>query len=243
MKRHGNWVIKVLLVVLAALWLGVVAASWSEAAEGSSGESDEYNFSWLDPDKKIYVLQNRRYTKAHKLNLSLSAGLGDTSAYRTSYSLSPRIGYYMTEHFGFEILYQMLSNKNNNTYNALHEQSPALAPNVLEIKNQLAALVTWAPWYAKINVFNWVLYFDWYFTGGLGTLSTNVIPGSTSSAATTKSFTGYYLGTGQMFHIDESWIVRLDFTNVFFKAPQSVTSGKEVFYNSTTFEIGVGLKL
>lgn len=239
MKRHGNWVIKVLLIVLAALWLGVVAASWSEAAEEIS---DEYNFSWLDPDKKIYVLQNRRYTKAHRLNLSLSAGLGDTSAYRSSISFSPRVGYYLSERFGFEILYQMISNKNNNTFDALNAQSPALKPNVIEIKNQLAALVTWAPWYAKINVFNWILYFDWYFTAGLGSLSANVIPGN-GSATTSKSYSGIYLGTGQMFHIDETWLVRLDFTNVFFKAPQQATTGKEIYYNSTTFEIGVGLKL
>lgn len=237
MKRHGNWVIKVLLIVLAALWLGVVAASWSEAAE----ESDEYNFSWLDPDKKIYVLQNRRYTKANRLTLSLSGGLGDSSAYRTSYSITPRIGYYFKENFGLEVMYQLLSNKTNNTYDALTAQYSGIAPNVIEIKNQVAALFTWAPWYAKINVFNSILYFDWFFTAGLGSLSVNEIPSTGTSVS--KSLTGYYLGTGQMFHIDENWTIRLDFTNVFFKAPQQATTGSEIWYNSTTFELGVGMKL
>jgi outer membrane beta-barrel protein len=149
----------------------------------------------------------------------------------------------MTERFGFEVMYQLFSNKSNNTNDALHAKIGTLGANVLEVKNQIAALVTWAPWYAKINVFNWILYFDWYFTGGIGSLSTNLIPSDVAANATSKTFTGYYLGTGQMFHLDENWIVRLDFTNVFFKAPQGVTTGKEVYYNSTTFEIGVGLKL
>ncbi len=56
MKRHGNWVLGLVVIVIAALWLGVVAVRTSAAAEPAS--EDSYDFSWLDPDKKIYVLQN-----------------------------------------------------------------------------------------------------------------------------------------------------------------------------------------
>lgn len=240
--------IKVVLVLLSTLWLGVVAASWSEAAEGdgSSSGDEAYNFSWLDPEKKIYVLQNRRYTKANRLLLSASVGLADTSAYRTSYSIDPRLAYYFSEQFGIEVFYQMISNKENNTAKSLN--STNVAPNVLQVKNQIGALLHWAPWYAKINVFNWILYFDWYFSGGIGTVGTEAFPGRVGNTTNTgtagqKSYTGYYLGTGHQYHLNENWIVRLDFTNVWFQAPKNAISDENTFYNSSTFEMGIGIRL
>lgn len=246
MKRHGNWVIKLILVVLSALWLSVVAASWSEAAEGDGASDEAYNFSWLDPEKKIYVLQNRRYTKANRVLMSINAGLADTSAYRTSYSIDPRLAYYFSEQFGIEVFYQMFSNKANNTFQAL--EGTNVLPNVLQVKSQIGALLHWAPWYAKINVFNTILYFDWYFSGGFGTVSTEAFPGrvgATANAGTagTKSYTGIYAGTGHQYHLNENWIVRLDFTNVWFKAPKNALSGEETYYNSSTFEVGLGVRL
>ena len=246
MKRHANWVIKVILVLLATLWLGVVAASWSEAAEEGVNADDEYNFSWLDPEKKIYVLQNRRFTKANKLLLSLGGGLAKTSPYRSSYAVDPRVAYYFTEQWGFEVMYQIFSNSPNNNYKAL--SGTGVTPNVLEVKNQLAALLHWAPWYAKINVFNSILYFDWYFSAGVGTVSTTATAGEINSVRNTgtpgnKSYTGMFFGTGHQFHVSEHFVVRLDFTNVWFKAPERAISGANANYTNSTFTLGVGLRL
>ena len=95
MKSHGNWRqtardwgFRVGLVVIAGLWLALVAGAWAEAAE--SRESDEYNFSWLDPDKKIYVLQNRKYLKSNRLLMSVMMGPGFNNAFRSIYSIDPR---------------------------------------------------------------------------------------------------------------------------------------------------------
>jgi outer membrane beta-barrel protein len=242
MKRHGNWVVKLFLVLMAALWLSVVAASWSDAAE--SGDTDnEYNFSWLDPDKKVSVLQNRKFRKAGRVLITANVGLANSSAYRKSYAIDPRLAYYMSEAFGIEVFYTSFSNKENDVAKSLATTS--VRPDVIAVKNQVGALLHWAPWYAKINVFNTVLYFDWYFTGGVGTMNADMIPGSasTSFAPTTKSMTAYYLGTGHLFHVTESFDVRLDFRNAWFQAPQRAVTGENVWFNSTTFTIGAGLKL
>lgn len=247
MKRHGNWVIKLLLVLMAALWLSVVAASWSEAASPGEETDGEYNFSWLDPDKKVSVLQNRKFRKANRVLLSLNIGLADTNAYRTSYVLDPRLAYYFSEAWGIEVFYSAFSNKKNTTYRSLESTGASARPDVIEIKNQVGVLLHWVPWYAKINVFNTVLYFDWYFTGGVGTMNADMIPGGASQAQgiaqTTKSLTGYHLGTGHLFHLSDNFDVRLDFRNTWFKAPERAVTGKETFFNSTTFQIGVGFRL
>ena len=47
---------------------GLSGAERAPAASGDGSNSDdEYNFNWLDPEKKIYVLQNRKYLKANRL--------------------------------------------------------------------------------------------------------------------------------------------------------------------------------
>ena len=108
--------VKLLLVLMAALWLSVVAASWSEAAEDPE---NEYNFSWLDPDKKVSVLQNRKYRKANRPMITLGLGFANSNAYRKSYVIDPRLAYYFNESWGIEIFYSMFSNKENDTAKAL----------------------------------------------------------------------------------------------------------------------------
>jgi outer membrane beta-barrel protein len=220
--------------------LSVVAASWSEAAEDPD---NEYNFSWLDPDKKVSVLQNRKFRKANRPMISLGLGLANTNAYRKSDVIDPRIAYYFNESWGMEVFYSMFSNKMNTT--ALALETTSVRPDVIEITSQVGALLQWVPWYAKINVFNTVLYFDWYFAGGAGTMNANMIPGSTSTgvAGTSKSLTAFYFGTGHIYHVTDSFIVRLDFMNAWFKAPQRAVTGPDTFFNSTTFEIGAGFRL
>jgi len=232
-------VVKLLLVLISALWLSVVAASWSEAAEE---QENEYNFSWLDPDKKVSVLQNRKFRKANRPLVSLGFGFANTNAYRKSTVIDPRLAYYMSESWGIEVFYSMFSNKKNTTAEAL--EATSIRPDVIEVKNQVGALVHWVPWYAKINVFNTVLYFDWYFSGGLGSMNADMLPGSsTTGVATTKSLTAYYLGTGHTYHVTENFVVRLDFTNAWFKAPARAVTGAETFFNSPTFTIGAGFRL
>ena len=54
----------------------------------STTSKAEYDFSWLDPDKKIYVIQNRKYLKAKRALVSVLGGLGLSNPYRTTYNVS-----------------------------------------------------------------------------------------------------------------------------------------------------------
>lgn len=245
MKRHGNSVIKLILVLMAGLWLSVVAASWSEAADEPESE---YNFSWLDPDKKVSVLQNRKFRKANRVLIGLNFGLADTNAYLKSYAVDPRLAYYFNESWGIEVFYSIFSNKKNATYESLESTGISARPDVIETKNQVGVLLHWVPWYAKINVFNTVLYFDWYFSGGVGTMNADMIPGGASygsgfTETVQKSMTAYYVGTGHQFHLSDHFDIRLDYRSAFFKAPQRAVTGKEMYFNSSTFQIGVGFRL
>lgn len=230
----------------------------SQSFAATTSVDDDYNFSWLDPDKKIYVLQNRRYRKTGAPMLFLLGGSSIGETYRTVYQLQPRFGVWFTEEMGIEAFYSARFNSLNNAYRALASAlDPSVAsvtksPYIREINSEFGLLFNWAPWYAKINVFNSVLYFDWYFSLGAGTMSSNIGPKTkddsvAGSSWTSESLFAVYVGTGQLFHLSEHWKIRLDVLGHFYSAkiyqgiPNTPTD-KAIFSNFGV-NLGIGYKL
>lgn len=255
LKKIG---IQLLVVGLALLWLSLIAATWIEDADAAESggnspgiytEDSEYNFSWLDPDKKIYVLQNRKYTKAYHPLLSVMGGVGFSNPYRNSYNLDMRLGIYISEAFGIEGFYTLTNNIENSTFKALQNASPSVWPAVRAVNGEGGLLVHWSPWYAKINVFNQILYFDWYFSGGAGILQDTLeLKKNTSQQPinSTENFTAFFLGTGHQYHLSRRFIVRLDFTAAFYNAliyGDPSISGETAWYSNLNFSLGLGFRL
>lgn len=258
MKSHG--ILKIVaLTGFAAAWLVFLALSWADAAtpenpspqmrapaSADSGEESEYNFNWLDPEKKIYVLQNRKYLKKDRAMVSVLAGPGISNAYRNTGALSGRLGYYFSEWLGLEAFHTMMSNSENKTFEQLRFATTNIVPVVREIRSQTGVVVNYVPWYAKINVFNSILYFDWYFSGGAGVLNSQLDRRTNASLSTDfvdQNFTSVFLGTGQMFHLSQHFTVRLDATGAFYRAPVYGTSGEKTWFSNYLFGFGFGVKL
>jgi outer membrane beta-barrel protein len=221
-------------------------AGVGRAPSSASSGDDEYNFNWLDPEKKIYVLQNRRYQKAGHLLLSAMVGPGFSNPYRTTYNLDPRVGYFLSESWGFEGFYTFTTNSENGTYGALRAASSSALPVVREIRSQYGANLIWVPWYAKINVFNKILYFDWYFTGGAGNIHSQLDTRASASSAPAyldQDLFSFFFGTGHIYHLSDMFQVRLDFTSAIYRAPVFGTSGENSWYSNYNFAIGLGLRI
>lgn len=241
-KKRQQWSARALLVLL---WL--VEGPVSFAAEDS-----EYNFSWLDPDKKIYVLQNRRYRKAETIEGYALGGVSMGDPYRTVIQVQPRLAYWLTESTGLEVFYSARFHSTNNTYRALKASIEAStnplqqSPQIREVTSQFGLLFNWAPWYSKINVFNSILHFDWYFSGGLGAMTTEI--GQRTREETfgsgwiRENLFAVYLGTGHLFHLDENWTARLDVLGHFFYARDEATLPKSL-YSNFAFNLGIGYRL
>lgn len=259
--RFRSSLLKIALVMISIVWLVIVAASWAESAErepasdsvSSSShvtpiedQSDEYNFNWLDPEKKIYVLQNRRYLKAAHWMPSLMGGVGLSNSYRSVLSVDPRLAYYFSEAFGLEGFYTFSFNSVNNTYKALQQTSPTTLPITREFKNEMGLMAQWVPWYAKINVFNKIIYFDWYFAGGAGELDTRLVSQANTTAPQTyvdQKLFALYAGTGHLYHLSSDLTVRIDFTGSFYKSPLQGNVGESTWFSSYNFEVGFGYRL
>ncbi len=236
--------------LLLALW-----CAWTPGV--SFADESEYNFSWLDPEKKVYVLQNRRYPKSQHASLSLLGGYGLGEIYRTVYSIQPRIGYWFNEEWGIEGFFSYRHHVQNGTYRAL-VNAPAVinatnqataTPMIREVNAQFGVLMNWAPWYAKINVFDTILYFDWYFSAGAGMLMTEVGPKSKTEAPSfwrSENLFAVFLGTGQLFHLSDMVDLRLDLLGHFYQADiygGLNGSNQPTLFSSFTFNAGIGFRL
>jgi outer membrane beta-barrel protein len=183
-------------------------------------DRDEYDFSWLDPEKKIYVVQNRKYTKKQRLEIALNGGLGIGEPYRDRNVFLPRAFFYFNESWGISFLSGFNYNRENETFKELKSVS-SVVPTVRDIKNFYGGSVVWLPFYAKINMFNKIFYVDWHFEAGLGQANTE-IDLNTNSLAQPRIDSSSHIygswGTGMKFFITRSFAARLDYLAVYYKA-------------------------
>jgi outer membrane beta-barrel protein len=241
-------------VLVAIVWLVLVASAWTrnaEAAERKESSSDEYSFSWLDKDKKIYVLQNRRYTKAGRLLLSASAGVGSSNPYRDVQYVEPRLAVFFSEAWGFEAFYSKSFNSSNAAFRALEAES--VQPFARDINSQAGALIHWVPWYAKINVFNKVLYFDWGFEAGISKLDATIRYKFGSDLTTDPvrqdddDKIALLLGTTQQFFLNHDWSIRLDVLGAIYRGTYKISgdaiSPDQVLFSNFQYGIGLGYRL
>ncbi len=255
--RSKTFTVGFLFVLLTVLWLILIGTSWSEAhastspnnsvsaSSGTDKTGEEYSFRWLDPEKKITVLQNRKYLKSERLFISASGGVATSSAFRTAFSFDPRLSFNFSEDWGFEAFYTMVFNRENSTFQALRQAANVL-PVVREIRAQYGAMIQYSPWYAKINVFNNILYFDWNFSAGAGLVHTALDTRATSSDSAQYVFVdrfAIFAATGQQFHLSHDICFRLDFTSAFYQAMVFGTSGAQVWWTNFTGGAGFGFRL
>jgi outer membrane beta-barrel protein len=217
-------------------------------AKGS--ESDVYDFSWLDPDKEIFVLQNRKFKKAQKFFGSAAGGMTTSGAFVDATSLQGRIGFFFTEQLGIEGIYSKNSGKENSTAQSVRNPGGVGSiPYRRIVEDYQGALFVWSPFYAKINTFNKIVYFDWSLALGYGKVNdrsnrdefNNGTAGVFSEAA--ESHNALMWGTGIKFYLTEHINVRLDFTAIHYKAQRAERNarvGEDSNYSN--FDLTAGLE-
>jgi outer membrane beta-barrel protein len=231
---------KLLLILMSLIMSSVVIAA----------EKSLYNFSWLDSDKEIYVLQNRKFRKQGSVYVGGTLGYNLSQDFLDAYGGTVRGGYFFTEDWGVELLFGKNSNTENDTAKGVKEQGTV--PFYRQIDTFMGAMIMWSPFYSKINTFNKVFYFDWMFGLGVGTITTkdnrNKFDPSAAnqSELTDESNIGALWNTGFRFYLNENWSLRLDLTGQSYKADKTKKSGttgpvskSSKLYNN--YDVGLGL--
>ncbi|MDO9180827.1 MAG: outer membrane beta-barrel domain-containing protein [Bacteriovorax sp.] len=212
-----------------------------------ASEKDIYEFSWLDPDKEVYVLQNRKFKKAGHLHVNAGAGITTSGAFVNSTAIQGRLGYFITEDFGFEGLYSKNSGKENDTAKGVRSSGPqgtGTTPFRRIVDNYVGVMALWSPFYSKINTFNKIVYMDWIFGLGYASLKEKnnklaFVSALYANQETLETHGGIMWEAGMKFYLDQSFSVRTDLTAVHFSTNNISTPGSSYKSNyDATLSLG-----
>src|SRR5690606_16916020 len=111
-----------------------------------AAEGDTYNFSWLDPDKEVYVLQSRKFRKNGRAYVNAGGGITTSGAFVSAKNIQGRAGYFFKEEWGFEFLYSMNSGSENETAKSVrNEGSSGSVPFRRIVDKYYGAMIMWSP--------------------------------------------------------------------------------------------------
>ncbi len=215
--------------------------------KSEASEKDVYDFSWLDPDKEVYVLQNRKFRKKENATIHFGGGITTSGAFINSTSLQARFNYFFGEELGVEFLYAKNYGKENEAALLAQTSGPqgtGTIPFRRITKNYTGAYVLWSPFYSKINTFNKIVYMDWIM--GLGVVSlaedNNKLAFRSASLRNTvssESHLGLSWQASMKFYVSEHWNIRADLTAGHFNVEKASGDGKTLFSNyDATLSLG-----
>lgn len=210
-----------------------------------AGEKSKYDFSWLDQDKEVYVLQNRKFRKDGNFHVSVLGGMTTSGAFTSANFVQGRLGYFFAEEWGVELLYSKNFSSENDTARAVYASSQVDA-FVRKAQNYYGGMMLWSPFYAKINTFNKIVYFDWIFGAGAASFtdennSNKINTTSNSNLPIEETNTGFMWEAGMRFYLSEMWSLRLNMTTVHYQATRAgrnSASEKTWFDN---YDLGAGI--
>ena len=118
-----------------------------------ASEQSLYNFLWLDPDKKVYVLQNKVYKKRATFYGSLGYLAGLKTTYQNTSGLQVALGAYFTEDWGIEFVLHSYKNEATEARKRLDNISDNAEAFLRNFEKKMGAMAIWSPFYGKINTF------------------------------------------------------------------------------------------
>jgi outer membrane beta-barrel protein len=229
--------ISILFLILISIPIVAVQNVWA-------GESDTYNFSWLDPDKEVYVLQNRRYRKANRLHIYAGGGKTLSGAFVDSTNIQGRVGYYFMEEFGFEGIFSKNAGKENTTAQNVRDNGSGTGSRPFRriVDSYYGAMFLWSPFYSKINTFNTIIYYDWIFGAGLGKLkeSNNTDEFQVSAGTfpdSVEEHSAILWNIGIKVFLGANVSARIDVMAVHYQAASPVVGATEKLWNDN-FDLG-----
>ncbi|MEK6773848.1 MAG: outer membrane beta-barrel domain-containing protein [Bdellovibrionota bacterium] len=173
----------------------------------SAGEFSE--LGGLAPFAEVSVIQKRFMPKTGRFQFFTGLSLTTNDPFYNTTGLAFKGSYFLTEAWGVELSYFMMSSSEARSTKELLEIQSIGTDSLAYTKNYLGLSILYVPIYGKMAMFNEkIIPFDFYF--GLGT-------GNTKTQA--KDGVGtLHVSTGQIFAVTKSFALRWDFSWNFFSA-------------------------
>lgn len=170
------------LVIVFALTAGVNAfaqgpkarATPPPAPEASVGQGDKLDVSdlekkyWAAKDTDFNVVQNRLYSKAGRLALTLNYGMYVGEPWSEGATYGGGLNYFFSERYGIEATYTQTDSSDNDSTQYIKANQGG-APDHNKMKDFYGVSFNWVPFYAKVSFLNSrIIYFDMSVSPGVG---------------------------------------------------------------------------
>ncbi len=212
-----------------------------------AGEKSLYDFIWLDPDKKVYVLQNKLFQKKYKVYFDLGYLSNESAKFQNTTGFQGRVGWYLAEEWGIEAIYNHYNSTNNDDFKSVQIVNDQV-PFIRRFNNQYGLLLIWSPFYGKINTFNRIYYFDWSFGAGISKVNAESNLKTFENSPTklildNETYTGALLKTNVKFHIKENLHLGIGYLSTLYNAPSPKNPKSDKLRTNTDFILSIGFSL
>ncbi len=228
--------LKITNLALATLFVALGSTTMAQTAPASGGSapapkedrgSDKLDLKkledkyWSAKDTDFTVVQNRTYTKANKVYLSLSYGPLVNDAYSYGRHTNFAGGYYFNERFGVELAHEVGNLKDSDSTDVFLNRN-GFAPDYNTFESYTSVNFIVVPFYAKMSFWDRkIMYFDMQFAAGLGNLKYQIQksapfnPNTQSRTPNPEDATtmAYNLDVTQQLFFHENFAIRLDVKN------------------------------
>lgn len=171
---------------------------------------------WAPKDTDFSVVQNRTYTKAGRIGVSLMTGPVVNDAFSEGLSLGVRANYYLDERYGFELTYISSDLKDNDvTRDFANFSLGGIRPDFNRDDGYIGVGFNWVPIYAKVSLLgSKILYFDLQITPHIGMSSyAQQADASTGKNENIESSFSYGIDVTQYYFMSSSYALRFDLHN------------------------------
>jgi outer membrane beta-barrel protein len=187
----------------------------------NAAEDDLYEFLWLDPDKHVFVLQNKQHKKAKKFFAQASYLNATNVDFQNSNGFGASIGYHFNEQLGVAVDAHFFNNSHSQAYQNILNVTNS-EPFIRRPNQNISINLLWTPFYGKINTFNRIFYFDVGLGVGLSRLGmssnlNNVRDTNVVNQFDRENYHGLNSKIFLKFHIDNKQFIGAEFNNTSFK--------------------------
>ena len=151
------------------------------------------------------VVQNRLYSKAHKLELGVFGSLVSDDPFLSVKSLGLSLGFHFTEEWGFDLQYWRLFSSPSSAEGFLEANTQATA-NTNDLRAYTGGEIAFSPIYGKLALLNnIIIHYDFHILAGGGVVNTE-----------TGNDVAFSWGLGQQVYLTKNISLRLDYRNLRF---------------------------
>jgi outer membrane beta-barrel protein len=206
------------------------AAQAKGPAQGDKMDvSDLEQKYWAAKDTDFNVVQNRLFSKANRLALTLNYGMFTNDPFSVGPTYGGSLNYFFSERYGVEVAAHKTDSSDNDSTQYI-KTNQGSAPDHNKMKGYYGLGFNWVPFYAKMSFLNSsILYFDMSFTPGVGIMQYSQQRAEGNSDKTAPAVS---IAVTQHFFLTKWLALRVDYKN--FWSNQEVVSYKTTNRSSTT---------